>query len=170
MGPRGSQTKKHKQHTKCFLTALAGQSSQGRTPPDPRTGQNGDFTVELNRKRPVCPRDGPIVPEMGPVCPRDGSCLSRTLSRPKCLCLLGLSCLNDAKSVPLMNSCPKVPCPSFPCFVGKAQGKPPKEQGFLFLPNPKNLEKKGTTLKDDKKEIKNKGREVQSNCDELPDD
>ena len=38
---------------------------------------------------PVCPRDGSrFVPGTGPVCPRDGSCLSRTLSRPKCLCLL----------------------------------------------------------------------------------
>ena len=52
-------------------------------------GQNGDFIVELNRKRPVCPKDGSqFVPGRGPVCPRDGSYLSRTPSHPECLCLL----------------------------------------------------------------------------------
>ena len=63
-----------------------------RTNPHPsqgQTGQNGDFTVEFNRERPVCPRDGShFVPGRGPVCPRDGACLSRTPSRRKCLCLL----------------------------------------------------------------------------------
>ena len=45
--------------------------------------------MELNRERPVCPKDGSrFVPGKGPICPGQGSCLSRTLSRPKCLCLL----------------------------------------------------------------------------------
>ena len=58
-------------------------SSQGQT------GQNHDFTVELNRERPVCPRDGShFVPGRGPICPRDGSCVSRTPSCRTCLCLL----------------------------------------------------------------------------------
>ena len=58
-------------------------------PSQGQTGQNGDFTVELNRERPVCPRDGShFVPGRGPICPRDGSCLSRTPPRRKCLCLL----------------------------------------------------------------------------------
>ena len=58
-------------------------------PSQGQTGQNGDFTVELNRERPVCPRDGShFVPRRGPICPRDGSCLSRTPSLRKCLCLL----------------------------------------------------------------------------------
>ena len=81
---------KHKIHEH-FLMALAGQSSQGRTPQpsQEQTGQNGDFALELSRKRPVCPRNGSrFVPEMGPFCARDGSCLSQTLSRPKCSCLL----------------------------------------------------------------------------------
>ena len=61
-------------------------------PSQGQMGQNGDFTVELNRERPVCPRDGSqFVPGRGPVCPRDGSCLSRTPSRPKCLCLSELA-------------------------------------------------------------------------------
>ena len=52
-------------------------------------GQNSDLTVELNRERPVCPRDGShFGPGRGPVCPRNGSCLSRRPSRRKCLCLL----------------------------------------------------------------------------------
>ena len=34
----------------------------------------------------------PICPTEGPVCHRNGSCLSRTLSRPKCLCLLIFAC------------------------------------------------------------------------------
>ena len=34
-------------------------------------GQNGDFTVELDRKRPVCPRD------RSQFVPREGSCLSQ---------------------------------------------------------------------------------------------
>ena len=38
--------------------------------------------MELNRQRPVYPRQGSrFVPETGPVCPRDGSGLSRTPSR-----------------------------------------------------------------------------------------
>ena len=54
-----------------------------------------NFTVELNRERPVCPRDGShFVPGRGPICPKDGSCLSRTPSRRKCLCLLIFSCPN----------------------------------------------------------------------------
>ena len=79
-----------------FLTAFAGQSSQGQTPhpSQGQTGQNGDFTVEFNRERPVCSRDGShFLPRRGPICPRDGSCLSRTPSRRKCLCLLVFSCL-----------------------------------------------------------------------------
>ena len=81
----------NKKHINIFLTALVGQSSQGRTPTRPRDKRDkiGDFTVESNRKRPVCPRHGSqFVPGRGPVCPRDGSYLSQTPSCPKCLCLL----------------------------------------------------------------------------------
>ena len=56
------------------------------------------------------------------------------------------------------------PCPFFPCFFGKKQGKPPKKQGFLSLPDPqKSLEKKGKMLK--KKEIlaRRKNKEFQKN-------
>ena len=39
------------------------------------------------------------------------------------------------------------PCPSFPCFFGKRQGKPPKKQGFFIPTEPLiSLEKKGKTL------------------------
>ena len=86
---RGRDKNINRKHINISLTALAGQSSQGRTP-TPSQGQNGDFTVELNRERLVCARDGSkFVPEKGPVSRRDGSCLSRTLSSPECLCLLG---------------------------------------------------------------------------------
>ena len=62
-------------------------------PSQGQTGQNSAFTLELNRKRPVFSRDGSqFVPGRGPDCPRDGFCLSRTPSRPKCLCLLVFSC------------------------------------------------------------------------------
>ena len=79
----------NRKHINIFLTALVGQSSQRQIPTRPRDkwDKMEIFTVELNRKRPVCPRDASqFVPGRGPVCPRDGSCLSRTLSRPKCLC------------------------------------------------------------------------------------
>ena len=56
-------------------------------PSQGQTGQNGDFTVEFRNNRFV-PGMGPVCPRTGPVCARDGSCLSRTPSRPKCLCLL----------------------------------------------------------------------------------
>ena len=69
-----------------------------RTNPHPsqgQMGQNRDFTVEFNRKRPVCPRDvSQFVPGTGPILSQDGSCLSRTPSRPKCLCLF-VFCLPD---------------------------------------------------------------------------
>ena len=93
----GSETtlgaeKNNKQKThKHFSDGPCGTIVPG-TNPHPfqgQTGQNGDFTVELNRERPVCPRDGShFVPGRGPICPKDGSCLSRTPSRRKCLCLL----------------------------------------------------------------------------------
>ena len=93
--PRNSQigskkTNKQKTH-KHFSDGPCGTIVPG-TNPHPsqgQTGQNGDFTVELNRERPVCPGDGShFVPGRGPICPRDGSCLSRTPSCRKCLCLL----------------------------------------------------------------------------------
>ena len=72
--------KNYKQKThKHFSDGPCGTIVPG-TNPHPsqgQTGQNGDFTVELNRERPVCPRDGShFVPGRGPICPRDGSCLS----------------------------------------------------------------------------------------------
>ena len=45
-----------------------------------------------------------------------------------------------------------LPCPSFPCFFGKRQGKPPKKQGFFIPTEPlKSLEKKGKTVKKTRK-------------------
>ena len=89
------KTNKQKTHKHFCDGPLGDNRPQGRTRtrPQGQTGQNGDFTVELNRERPVCPRDGShFVPGRGPICPRDSSCLSRTPSRPKCLCLLAFSC------------------------------------------------------------------------------
>ena len=56
---RGEKTNKQKTH-KHFSDGPCGTLVPG-TNPHPsqgQTGQNGDFTVEFNRKRPVCPRDG----------------------------------------------------------------------------------------------------------------
>ena len=72
------KTNKQKTH-KHFSDGPCGTIVPG-TNPHPsqgQTGQNGDFTVELNRERPVCPRTGPIlsrggvpfVPRTVPVCP-----------------------------------------------------------------------------------------------------
>ena len=87
-GPKKNYKQKTHKH---FSDGPCGTIVPG-TNPHPsqgQTGQNGDFTVEFNRKRPFCPRDrSQFFPGRGPVCPRDGSCLSRTLSLPKCLCLL----------------------------------------------------------------------------------
>ena len=82
-------------HINICLTALAGQSSQGRTPTRPRDKRDkmAFFFGRFNRKRPVCPRHGSrFVPGTVPVCPREGSCLSRTPSRPKCLFIGFFSC------------------------------------------------------------------------------
>ena len=68
-GPSGHQQKTHKH----FSDSAPGGIVPG-TNPHPsqgQTGQNGDFTVELNRKRPVCPWDGV------PVCPGEGSHVSQ---------------------------------------------------------------------------------------------
>ena len=44
------------------------------------------------------------------------------------------------------------PCPSFPCFLGNRQRKPPKKQGFFIPTEPlKSLEKKGKTLEETRK-------------------
>ena len=91
----GAKKKTNKQKThKHFSDNPCGTIVPG-TNPHPsqgQTGENGDFTVEFNRKRPVCPRDGSqFVPGRGPVCPRDSPCLSWTPSRPQCLCLLVFS-------------------------------------------------------------------------------
>ena len=49
------------------------------------------------------------------------------------------------------------PCPSFPCFLGKWQGKPPKKQGFFIPAEPlKTLEKKGKTLKKTRNSLQGK--------------
>ena len=90
--PKVGSKKTNKQKThKHFSDSPCGTIVPG-TNPHPsqgQTGQNDDFTVELNRERRVCPRDGShFVPGRGPICPRDGSCLSRTPSCRKCLCLL----------------------------------------------------------------------------------
>ena len=88
------KTNKQKTH-KRFPDGPCGTIVPG-TNPHPsqgQAGQNGDFTVELNRERPVCPMDGShFVPGRGPICPGEGSHLSRTPSRRKYLCLLVFSC------------------------------------------------------------------------------
>ena len=82
----------NRKHINIFLTALVGQSSQGRLPhpSQGQTGQNGDFTVELNRERPVCPRDGShFVPGRGPICPRDGLLFVPDTVPPKMFMFIG---------------------------------------------------------------------------------
>ena len=86
------EQKNNKQKThKHFSDGPCGTIVPG-TNPHPsqgQTGQNSDFTVELNRERLVCPRDGShFVPGRGPICPGDSSCFSRRPSRRKCLCLI----------------------------------------------------------------------------------
>ena len=64
----GKKTNKQKTH-KHFSDGPCGAIVPG-TNPHPsqgQTGQNGNFTVEFNRERPVCPRDGShFVPGTGP--------------------------------------------------------------------------------------------------------
>ena len=97
--------KNNKQKTrKHFSDGPCGTIAPGTNPrlSQGQTGQNGDFTVELNRERPVCPRDGShFVPGRGPICPRDGSCLSRTPSRRKCLCLLVFFLPDSGLKIPI---------------------------------------------------------------------
>ena len=75
-----TQKKEKKQKThKRFSDGPCGTIVPGTNPHSSQgqTGQNSAFTVELNRKRPVCPRDGsqfvpvgvPFVPGRVPVCP-----------------------------------------------------------------------------------------------------
>ena len=97
--------KKNKKHINIFLAALAGQSSQGRTPTCPREKRDKMVILRGIQKRmaglsQVCQWDGSrFVPGTGPVCSRDGSCLSRTPtpSRPNCFMFIGfVSCPNFA--------------------------------------------------------------------------
>ena len=73
------RTNKHKTH-KHFSDQPCGTIVPG-TNPHPfqgQTGRKGDFTEELDRKRPVCPRDGSqFVPGTGPICPSDGPVCAR---------------------------------------------------------------------------------------------
>ena len=91
----GAKKPINRKHINIFLTALAGQSSQGRTPTRPRDKRDKMAILLWNSTE-----NSRFVPGIGPtlfqgrvpVCPRDGSCLSRTPSRQKCLCLLVFSC------------------------------------------------------------------------------
>ena len=74
--PNLGAKKNNKQKThKHFSDAPCGTIVPATNPPPvPRTkgqtGQNGDFTVELNRERPILSRGGaPFVPGTVPVCP-----------------------------------------------------------------------------------------------------
>ena len=89
----------NRKHINIFLTALVGQSSQGRTPTRPRDKRDKiALTVEFNRKKARLSRGrSRFVPGRGPVCPRDGSCLSWIPSHPQCLCLLVFSCPNATR-------------------------------------------------------------------------
>ena len=50
-----------------------------------------------------------------------------------------------------------LPCPSFPCFFGKWQGKTPKKQGFFIPTEPlKSLEKKRKMLKKTRNSLQGK--------------
>ena len=57
---------------------------------------------------------------------------------------------------------PSRPCPSFPIFFGKRQGKSSKKRGLFIAAEPlKSLEKKGKTLKKQKKRRKSPQGEKQ---------
>ena len=112
-----------------FETKKKNTETGGTGPSQGQTGQNGDFTVELNRKRPVCPRDGSqFVPRRGPVCPKDGSYLSQTPSRPKCLCLLVFSC--PKKKHRDRRDGKEWLCPNFGHEHGLEEGKRPPPPRF----------------------------------------
>ena len=76
-------SKKNNKHEtdKRFSDATRGTIVPGtnHTPVAGTAGQNGGFSTQLNRKRPVCLRDGVGLSQArSPVCPRDGSLLSWT--------------------------------------------------------------------------------------------
>ena len=80
----------NRKHINIFLTALGGQSSQGRTPPRPRDKRDKMAILLWNQTE-----KGQFVPGTGPILSRGGVPflpgtvpLSRTPSRRKCLCLL----------------------------------------------------------------------------------
>ena len=85
------KTNKQKTH-KHFSDGPCGTIVPG-TNPHPsqgQTGQNADFTVELNRERPVCPGDGShFVPGRGPICPRDGFLFVPDTVLPKMFMFIG---------------------------------------------------------------------------------
>ena len=67
------------------------------------------------------------------------------------------------------------PCPSFPCFFWKRQGKPPKNKDFLFPPNPwnpwkrseKRSKKQGIPRRGKNKEFKKKQGKEGQGMDEM---
>ena len=79
-------------HINVFWTALAQQSSQGWSPTRPRDKWDKPAIWLWNytqRKAGLSPGRAPVCPrDWSRFCPRYGSRLSRTPSRPKCLCLL----------------------------------------------------------------------------------
>ena len=100
----------NRKHINIFLTALAGQSSQGQTGTRPRDKRDKMAITLWNsrEKGRIVLGTGPNLSQRrGPVCPRDGSCLSRTPSRPKCLCLLFFF-LSDMSQEPSTNGSDKL--------------------------------------------------------------
>ena len=111
------KTHKHFSDGPCG-TIVPGTNSH---PSQGQTGQNGAFTVELNRERPVCPRDAShFVLGRGPVCPRDGWGFVPDTVPPKMFVFIG--CF-----VPDWNHRRGGQAPRVECTVPKVPYPPPSD-------------------------------------------
>ena len=85
------------------------------------------------------------------------ACCDSVLRQFWCSVLAAFVCrlsLNRLAHTPEISVNRRKPCPSFPCFFGKRQGKPPKKQGFSIPTEPlkslKNAQKNKEILAGEK--------------------
>ena len=150
----GKQTPINRKHINIFLTALVGQSSQGRTPHPSQFVKKLQIYCRIQEKKGRCLSQGRV-----PICPREGSRLSRGRLQfvpdtvpPKMFINVCVYCTDP-------------PILVFFCvfFCKKKRGSPEKSKDFAFFFSAeplKSLEKNGKRTTSKENHITKKARKT----------